>query len=111
MKQKFRYDKVLTGARIQSKRRALRLTQEVVAERVDLSPRMIADIERGASGMSIESMMRICNVLKVTPNDILIPNAQEDNEELQWLINALRNSSEDTRACAIDIVRAYLRHH
>lgn len=111
MKQEFKYDKLQTGLKIQEKRRAMHLTQEVLAEKADLSIRTITDIERAVAGMSIESMMRICNVLKVTPNDILIPNEQEDGEELQWLINALRNSSAETRSCAIDIVRAYLRHN
>lgn len=111
MKQEFKYDKLQTGLKIQEKRLAMHLTQEVLAEKAELSLRMITDIERAVAGMSIESMLRICNVLKVTPNDILIPTAQEDSEELKWMMNALRNSSEDVRSCAIDIVRAYLRHN
>ena len=112
MNQEIKYDKVQTGMKVLEKRLAMHLTQEALAEKVDLSVRMITDIERAMAGMSIESMLRICNALKTTPNDLLIPNQQqEDSNELQWLINALRNASPEVRTCAIDIVRAYLRHN
>ena len=106
-----KYDKTAVGIRVREHRTALQLTQENVAEKLEMSLRTITDIERGAVGMSIETLLELCTILKASPDALLVGGAQEDDKEMQWLINALRNSSEETRACVIDIVRAYLRHH
>ena len=103
------YDKAAVGERIQSKRLALRLTQEQLAERLDKSLRFVTEIERGAVGMSIETLLCICGVLMTTPNELLLPEAKESDSELDWLFEALTNCSEHARSTAIEIVRIYLR--
>ena len=72
----FVYDKVAVGSRIREKRLALHMTQEKVAEKTEKSLRLITEIERGAVGMSIETLMCICEALKTTPNDLLLPDAK-----------------------------------
>jgi transcriptional regulator with XRE-family HTH domain len=105
----FVYDKAAVGARIQEKRLALRLTQENVAEKLDKSLRLVTEIERGAVGMSIETLLSMCEILKTTPNELLLPQEDTTNTELDWLVGALTNASEHVRTSAIDIVRSYLR--
>ena len=105
----FMYDKVLAGTRIQEKRKLLGLTQEKLAEKIEKSLRLIADLERGAVGMSMETLFELCNALKVTPNDLLLPSTDEQPDELSWLLDTLSNSSDHVRAAAIDILKAYLR--
>ncbi|MBQ7692774.1 MAG: helix-turn-helix transcriptional regulator [Oscillospiraceae bacterium] len=53
------------------------LTQAEVAERAGLSDRTYADIERGTANMRLETLLRICTVLRITPNDIL--HREEDS--------------------------------
>jgi len=106
---RFVYDKAAVGARIRKKRSALRLTQDDLAEKIDMSGRSVTDLERGAVGMSIETLLDLCDALKTTPNDLLLPDAGTEESELDWALDALRNSSEHVRATAIDILRAYLR--
>ena len=48
-------------------------TQEEVAEILDLSPSFMSDLERGKSIGSIHTLIAICNLYKVMPNDILFP--------------------------------------
>lgn len=105
----FVYDKPAVGIRIREKRVALHLTQEKVAERLNMSHRSIIEIERGAVGMSIETLMRMCEVLKASPNDLLLPSRQAADSELDWAISALTSASDHVRSCGIDILRAYLR--
>lgn len=105
------YDKVAVGNRVREHRVAMRLTQEKVADKLDMSLRTVTDIERGVVGMSIETLLELCKILKASPDALLVGTEHEDDEEMQWLINALRNASPETRSCAIDIVRAYLRHN
>lgn len=105
----FIYDKIAIGNRIREYRDKLGITQEALAERTERSWRLIADLERGAVGLSIETLFRLCAVLQTTPNDLLLPDRDEDMSDLSWLTNALENSSEAVRAGAVDILRAYLR--
>ena len=55
----YSYDRARTGRRIQAQRMALKLTQEKLAERMDCSLRFVADVERGAVGMSIDSLVNV----------------------------------------------------
>lgn len=64
----YTYDRKRTGGRIQAQRMALRPTQEQLSERMDCSHRFIADIERGAVGMSVETLVKACTALKTSPN-------------------------------------------
>ena len=80
------YDKAAVGSRIREKRLAMHLTQEKVAEKLELSIRTVTDIERGIVGMSIETLLSLCDVLKVTPNDLLLPSNHSEDSELDWLV-------------------------
>lgn len=104
-----KYDRIVIADRIRMYREKMCLTQEGLAECTDRSWRLIADLERGAVGLSLDTMFRLCAVLKVTPNDLLLPGGEGEDAELSWLVNALENSPERVRAGAIDILRAYLR--
>ena len=103
------YDKSFTGERIREYRLALKLTQEERSERIEKSLRTMTDIERGIVGMSMETLFSLCNVLKVQPNDLLMPETPVPATELDWIMQAMSNMSEHDRAGAIDILRAYLR--
>ena len=48
------------------------MTQSEVAEKAGLSDRAYADIERGTANMKVETVLRLCQSLNITPNDILI---------------------------------------
>ena len=59
------------GNRLLTMRKSAGLTQAEVAEAAGLSDRAYADIERGTANMRVESLMKICDALRITPNDIL----------------------------------------
>ena len=103
------FDKKAIGERVQARRLAMHFTQEKLAELMQKSTVTIADIERGAAGMSMKTLFHLFEILKTTPNDLLLPEKSRDMSELEWLNEVLANSSEHVRATAIDIVRAYLR--
>lgn len=48
-------------------------TQEDVAEIIELSPSFLSDLERGKSIGSIHTLISLCNLYKISPNDILYP--------------------------------------
>lgn len=103
------YNKSAVGNRIRQRRKEMHLTREQLAEKLDKSLRMIGDLERGSVGMSIETLLSLCSVLKTTPNDLLLLDGDENDSELKWAIDALSHASDHVRAGAVDILRAYLR--
>lgn len=56
-------DYVEIGKRIKIKRNELKITQEKLAEEIDVSPSYISEIERGTSISSLATIFNIANVL------------------------------------------------
>ena len=103
------YDRKAIGIRVQEYRNRLHMTQEQLAEKIDKSLVTVADIERGAAGMSMKTLFRLCDTLMVTPNELLLSGEAKEKSDLEWLIDALENSPERVRTGAVEILRAYLR--
>lgn len=59
------------GNKLHAIRKRMGLTQAEVAEAANLADRTYADIERESVNMRIETILRICNVLHITPDEIL----------------------------------------
>ena len=54
------------------------LTQNQVAELTGLEPRHISQIERGFSKGSIDTLLKLCNAYKITPDIILFDLLDDD---------------------------------
>lgn len=54
------------GLRIKSQRKALKFTQEEMAEQLDVSVKHFSEIERGLTGISIENLIKLSNILGVS---------------------------------------------
>ena len=59
------------GKRIQQSRIAANITQEYFSEQLDVSPQFISDLERGAVGASLVTIVEISNILNTTTDYIL----------------------------------------
>ncbi|MCR5511005.1 MAG: helix-turn-helix domain-containing protein [Lachnospiraceae bacterium] len=57
------------------------LSQEEAAWAAGLSVRAYADIERGSVNARIDSVIKICDVFKITPNDILVKDINDPVDE------------------------------
>lgn len=64
-------EKIEIGHILQKTRKSLGMTQEQVAEKLDLAPRYISDIERNKTKGSIDTLIKLCNIYNVTPTFIL----------------------------------------
>lgn len=60
------------GKNIQIIRKERSLTQEQLAELVDVTKDHISHIETGSGKISLNLVLDLCHVLSVTPNDILL---------------------------------------
>ena len=68
------YDMVASGKRLKALRKQTGKTQEQVAEAVGLEPGTISRIERGAKGMSIDSLWMFSELYRVSTEYILKGN-------------------------------------
>ena len=59
------------GMRVSSRRKELHLTQEQVAERMDVSLQMISNLELGKKAIRPENLLRLSQVLDVSADFIL----------------------------------------
>lgn len=71
------FDLKVIGNKLYDVRNKKLLSRLEVAEKAELSDRTYADIERGSTNMRVETLLKICNALGITPNDILVEEKEE----------------------------------
>lgn len=105
------YNKKAVGERIRFQRKALGISQEDFAERIGRVPKFCADIERGQVGMSIETMLSICSLLKLTPNELLIGESTPTatTNELELITSALSKCTDKQRKDAYALLKLFLK--
>lgn len=59
------------GKRIRTARERAGMTRECLAECIEVTPRFIADVERGSVGISVPTLMRICETLNISSDSLL----------------------------------------
>lgn len=74
------FDKERMGQKIKMARKEKGFTQEHLAELVGISNRTLNLMEKGKSGMTIETLIKFCNSLGVSPNYML--SYKSDNNSL-----------------------------
>ena len=87
-------DYSLIGKRIKQRRKRLDLTQEEVAERIDISNQHMSNIERAKSIPSTEVLMKLAAALDTTPNEFLLGTSLYPGEEWKAVAEKLRPLGE-----------------
>lgn len=86
---------VILGERIKLGRKANNLTQEKLAELIDVSPRFLAGVEAGKTGVSLQTLKNLCVALSTTADFLLgLTDNKNDNYSEQF-VNKL--STIDTK--------------
>ena len=92
------------GLRVRQARQERKLTQQRLAELADLSPNYVGKIERSASVISIETLVKLAIALKMPVEYFLQDSLMEivsDNQE-EEAIEMLRRMTPKERAFAIE---------
>ena len=103
------FDLRTIGNKLLTIRKRLGMTQAEVAEAAGLSDRTYADIERGTVNMRTETILRICNVLHITPDEVLTEESiscTAQQAELWGRLNACNPKNKET---ALQILSVYLK--
>lgn len=94
------------GNKLLAIRKRIGMTQAEVAEAAGLSDRTYADIERGTVNMRIETILRICQVLHITPDEILTEERTPETiqqEQLWERLNACNPKDKETAFRLLDV--------
>jgi len=87
------------GIRLRQRRKALKMTQEEVAEKADISLSFYGHIERGTRKFSIDTFIKLIEVLKFSADDALctghIAKKTASATELLILAEQLSNALEE----------------
>ena len=98
------------GNKLLAIRKKRGLTQAETAEAAGLSDRNYADIERGTVNMRIETLIRICRALGITPDEILTDESTSIAARQEELWEQLNACSLRDREAALSLLSIFLKY-
>ncbi len=83
----------LVGTNIKREREQAGYTQDRFSELVGIGPKSLSAVERGVVGVSLQTLLRMCRILHITPNALLSAHSRENQvqdltEQLECLTPA-----------------------
>ena len=104
-------DYISLGKRIKEERLKLHLTQEKLAEHVDIPTSYMGQIERGERNVTLDTLVRIANRLDVSIDYLLkdSPDLASDSsiDEIKQLFDGKSNAHKQM---AVDVIRVMFSH-
>lgn len=83
------------GRRIQARRKQQGLTQEQLADRMNVSIQMVSNLERGNKAIKIENLINLCQILNVSTDYIL--TGKETQNDFHALTERIQKLSQTNR--------------
>ena len=102
------FDFITIGNKLFQIRKKKGMTQMEVAIAAGLSERTYADIERGTVNMRIETILKVCKVLQITPNEILTESDTESTIKQSEILQQLATLSPKERETAFCLLSVYI---
>ncbi len=93
-------DYKLIGKRIKESRKSVNLTQENVSEILKVSPEYISRIETGSAKINLEMLVKMSNILNISPAYLLTGTHTQSDDYLSPEMNAL------LKDCSPDKIKA-----
>ncbi|WP_127589163.1 helix-turn-helix domain-containing protein [Paenibacillus koleovorans] len=101
----------ILGARLRQERLKQDLTQEKIAEKIDVSHAYIGQIERGERSLTLDTLVRLANQLGVTVDDLLQESIQKGNEHyVNKIRQVILNRSEKEQQMALEVITLMFSH-
>ena len=83
------------GQRICERRKLIGMTQDQLAERMDVSIQMVSNLERGIKAIRIDNLVRLCQILGVSTDYIL--TGRETAYDFEVFSSQIANLTEENR--------------
>lgn len=98
---------VLVGANIKREREKAGFTQDQLSELLGIGSKSLSSIERGVVGVSLSTLLRICEILHVSANVLLYEQTQRnDVDSIALQLNQL---SAEQFKLASDVITNLMR--
>ncbi|MCX7922246.1 MAG: helix-turn-helix domain-containing protein [Clostridia bacterium] len=99
------------GKRIRSIRQNLNMTQAELAERINVTPAYIGQIERGERKFTIETLVDIANTLMVSV-DFLLRDSMSNNKNslIGELMSLLEKKDEKELFISLSMLKSFFEH-
>lgn len=94
------------GKRIREQREYLGYTREMLAEKVDVTPKFCSDIELGVKGMSVPTLCRFSSVLYLSVDYILFGTNEKEMDSPT--VAMLQQCPAEKRELLDDIIKSFL---
>lgn len=91
------------GKNVQKYRKMKGLTQAQLAEQINISTIHMSHIETGITSMSLQCLLKVCEVLDITPNHLLL-DAVSINKDGSLVSEKLSDLSDDERCFVIHMI-------
>ena len=99
------------GQRISQYRKAKNMTQDQLAEAVGLTTHHLSAIERGASGVRVEALVQIINVLGCTADDIFCDVIDSGyKSRASRISDELESLSPENRDKVLDVLETLIKN-
>lgn len=99
-------NKELIGKKIRQMRIERGLSQEALSEKIDISPRHMCTIENGKSIPSIETFVKIANVLEIDINNFFNITPKKTDILREEIYNLVQISTQKELNLLKDIIEA-----
>lgn len=93
------------GVRIRKQREQFGYTREEFAEKLNVTPKFCADIELGKKGMSVQTLCKISEILKLSTDYILFGATQQ---EYSFSSQILQHCTPTEQKYAEDILKTFV---
>lgn len=87
--------KDLIGIKLKRLRQRKKLSQEVLAEKVGISPKYVSSIERGKENPTLDILIKLAQTLGVEIEEVFaISHEESDPKKLRELVNQLMKEAD-----------------
>lgn len=101
-------DKKEIGNRIKLCRKSKKLTQEALAEQINVSPHYIYEIERGSKTMSLSILVQLSQTLHISTDYLLFGQQTESSSPADELILLIDRLSMEHRKAVTKMLSAII---
>lgn len=103
-------EKKLIGERIQELRKSLKLSQEQIAEKADISPNYLSRIECGKENPTLDMLIKLSKALGVEMWEMFDFGHEVGIKELKdTLTKFMKEADEEKLKAAVKLLRAVMR--
>ena len=95
------------GEQVRVAREQAKLTQEMLAEKIEVSPQYISDLERGVVGIALPTLKKLCCALGIASDQILFGTQSQERGVI--LSNACHALTDEQFALLVEMVNCYTK--